>query len=71
LAGERSIAFNGAMNTLRFSGVINPKDLKPDNRVASEDVMDARLEQLGNGLVADSSGKTWLQKMLSDSLLVW
>jgi flagellar L-ring protein precursor FlgH len=71
LAGERSLAFNGAVNTLRFSGVINPKDLKPDNRVASEDVMDARLEQVGNGMVADSNGKTWIQKMLTDSLLVW
>ena len=71
VAGERSIAFNGAVNTLRFSGVVNPKDLKPGNTVASEDVMDARLEQNGSGMVADSNSKTWLQKMLSDSLLVW
>jgi flagellar L-ring protein FlgH len=71
VAGERSLAFNGTLNTLRFSGVINPKDLKPDNRIASEDVMDARLEQIGSGLVADSNGKTWIQKMLTDSLLIW
>lgn len=71
VAGDRSIAFNGTVNTLRFSGVINPKDLKPDSRIASEDVMDARLEQVGNGMVADSNGKTWLQKLLTDSLLVW
>jgi flagellar L-ring protein precursor FlgH len=71
IAGDRSIAFNGTVNTLRFSGVVNPRDLKPDNRIASEDVMEARLEQVGNGLVADSNGKTWLQKMLTDSLLVW
>jgi flagellar L-ring protein precursor FlgH len=71
VAGDRSIAFNGTVNTLRFSGVINPKDLKPGNRIASEDVMEARLEQVGNGLVADSNGKSWLQKLLTDSLLVW
>ncbi|HSB97642.1 MAG TPA: flagellar basal body L-ring protein FlgH [Spongiibacteraceae bacterium] len=71
VAGERSIAFNGTVNTLRFSGIINPKDIKPDNKVASEDVMEARLEQVGNGLVADSNGKHWIQKMLTDSLLVW
>lgn len=71
VAGDRSIAFNGTVNTLRFSGVINPKDLKPGNRIASEDVMEARLEQVGHGLVADSTGKTWLQKLLTDSLLVW
>lgn len=71
VAGERSIAFNGAVNTLRFSGVINPKDLKPGNTVASEDVMEARLEQSGKGLVADSTSKTWLQKLLTDSLMVW
>jgi flagellar L-ring protein FlgH len=71
VAGDRSIAFNGTLNTLRFSGVIDPRDLKTGNRIASEDVMEARLEQVGNGLVADSSGKSWLQKMLTDSLLVW
>lgn len=71
ISGDRSLAFNGTVNTVRFSGVINPRDLKPDNRIASEDVMEARLEQVGDGLVADSNGKTWLQKMLSDSLLVW
>jgi flagellar L-ring protein precursor FlgH len=71
IAGDRSIAFNGTINTLRFSGVINPRDLKPDNRIASEDVMEARLEQIGDGLVADSNGKGWLQKLLTDSLLVW
>ena len=71
VAGDRSIAFNGTLNTLRFSGVIDPKDLKPGNRIASEDVMEARLEQVGDGLVADSNGKSWLQKLLTDSLLVW
>jgi flagellar L-ring protein precursor FlgH len=71
VAGERSIAFNGSINTLRFSGVINPRDLKPGNIVASEDVMEARLEHSGAGMVADSSSKTWLQKLLTDSLLVW
>lgn len=71
IAGDRSIAFNGTTNTLRFSGVINPRDLKPDNRIASEDVMEARLEQVGNGLIADSNNKGWLQKLLTDSLLVW
>lgn len=71
IAGDRSIAFNGTVNTVRFSGVIDPRDLKPDNRVASEDVMEARLEQVGNGMVADSNGKSWLQKLLTDSLLVW
>lgn len=71
VAGDRSIAFNGTLNTVRFSGVIDPKDLKPGNRIASEDVMQARLEQVGNGLVADSNGKSWLQKLLTDSLLVW
>jgi len=71
VAGERSIAFNGTVNTLRFSGVVNPKDLKPGNTVASEDVMDARLEQSGSGAVADSHSKSRVQKVLTDTLLVW
>ncbi len=71
IAGEKSIAFNGTINTLRFSGVVNPKDIKAGGIVESEDIVDARLEQVGNGMVADSTSKSWLQKLLTDSLNVW
>ena len=71
VAGEKSVAFNGTINTLRFSGVVNPKDISSARIVSSEDVIDARLETVANGTVADTVSKGWLQKLLTDAMMVW
>ena len=49
VAGERSMSFNGTLNTLRFSGVVNPLDIKAGGIVASGDVVDAKTELVGAG----------------------
>lgn len=71
VAGEKSIAFNGSVSTLRFSGVVDPADIRPGRLVSSADVVDARLEQVGSGQLQESQGRSWLQRMLTDSLTVW
>ncbi|GAB4061593.1 flagellar basal body L-ring protein FlgH [Uliginosibacterium sediminicola] len=71
VAGEKSIVFNGTANTLRFSGIVNPRDIKSGRIVSSEDVVDARLEQVGKGGVAETTSMTWLQRFLTDGMLVW
>ena len=71
VAGERSMSFNGTLNTLRFSGVVNPLDIKAGGIVASGDVVDAKTELVGAGGTADTASRTWLQKLLTDGLSVW
>jgi flagellar L-ring protein precursor FlgH len=71
VAGERSMAFNGGVNTLRFSGVVNPLDIKAGGIVASGDVVDAKTELTGSGGTADTASRSWLQKLLTDGLAVW
>lgn len=71
VAGERSILLNGSMSTLRFSGVVNPRDIKLNNVVASADIVDARFEVGGKGDVPESVSRTWLQRILTNSLTVW
>jgi len=71
VAGEKSIAFNNGVNTLRFSGVVNPNDITSGNVVASGDVVDARLELVGKGDAADASSRSWIQKVLAKSLAFW
>lgn len=71
VAGERSIAFNNGVSTLRFSGVVNPNDITSGNVVASGDVVDARLELVGQGDVADASSRSWIQRILAKSLAIW
>jgi flagellar L-ring protein precursor FlgH len=71
VAGQRSIAFNNGVTTLRFSGVVDPVDIKPGNVVASSDVVDAKLEAVGHGDVSDAASRGWLQRMLTNGLTVW
>ena len=71
VAGERSMAFNGGVTTLRFSGVVNPLDIKAGGIVASGDVADAKTELTGTGGTNDTASRTWLQKLLTDGLSVW
>ncbi|MFT3954690.1 MAG: flagellar basal body L-ring protein FlgH [Piscinibacter sp.] len=71
VAGERSIAMSNGSTVLRFSGIVNPSDIKAGNVVASADVVDARLESVGSGDTADSTRRGWLQRALTNSLRVW
>lgn len=71
VAGEKRLAFNNGTTTLRFSGIVDPKDIKPGSLVASGDVVDARLEQLGQGEVAATSSRTWIQRLLTSTLSLW
>jgi flagellar L-ring protein precursor FlgH len=54
VAGEKRIGVNGNTNTLRFSGVVRTRDIR-GGIVASSNVADARLEQVGGGSIADAS----------------
>lgn len=71
VAGERSVAMNGGMSTLRFSGVVNPQDIRAGNQVASIDVVNARMELAGKGEVSDAARRSWLQRVLTSSLAIW
>ena len=71
VAGDRTIALNGGVNVLRFSGIVNPKDIRAGNVVASADAVNARFEVVGKGDVSDASQRSWLQRVLADSLSLW
>ena len=71
VAGERAVAYNQGVTTLRFSGIVNPADVGVGNVVASSDVVNARLEALGEGGVADATSRSWLQRVLAKTLSVW
>jgi flagellar L-ring protein precursor FlgH len=71
IAGERSMAFNGGVNTLRFSGVVDPRDIRLGNVVVSADVVNARLEVAGKGELSEAAQRSWLQRVLTQSLAVW
>lgn len=71
VAGERSMGLNGGISTLRFSGIVNPRDIGPGNVVASADVVNANLESVAQGDVSDAASRSWLQRVLARSLSIW
>jgi len=71
VAGERSMGLNGGVNTLRFSGIVNPRDIGPGNVVASRDVVNANLENVARGDISEAASRSWLQRVLSRSLSIW
>lgn len=71
VAGERSMGINGGVSTLRFSGIVNPRDIGPGNVVASKDVVNANLENVATGDVSEASSRTWLQRVLTRTLSIW
>ncbi len=60
VAGEKQIGVNQNVDVLRFSGVVNPSQIRAGNVVSSTQVAEARLEQRGRGDVGLVQGMGWL-----------
>lgn len=71
LAGERVNSLDGNLTTLRFAGVIHPRDIRAGGVVSSNDVAGARLEMVSTGDLADSTRRSWIQKVLSNAYAIW
>jgi flagellar L-ring protein FlgH len=63
VSGEKLIAMSGEHQRLRLSGVVNPNDVEADNYVESSKIANARIEQVGHGLLNDATTVGWLQRM--------
>jgi flagellar L-ring protein precursor FlgH len=49
LNGERRLKMNADTQTLKFTGLVRPDDVGPNNTVASTSVADAQIEVIGKG----------------------
>ncbi|CDY74380.1 Flagellar L-ring protein FlgH [Caballeronia glathei] len=68
VAGDKMIAMSGNQDRLRLSGIVNPKDIETGNYVPSNKVANARIEQAGVGMLADSTTMGWLQRLFMSVL---
>jgi flagellar L-ring protein precursor FlgH len=62
VAGEKQIGIGQNMETLRFSGVVNPTSVLNGNVVSSTQVADARLETRGKGGINEAQTVGWLSR---------
>lgn len=63
VSGEKQVAINRGTEYIRFSGVVHPRSISGDNRVASTEVADARIQYVGDGYVSEAQRMGWLQRL--------
>jgi flagellar L-ring protein precursor FlgH len=63
VSGEKQVTINQGTEFIRFSGVVNPAYIRPDNSVSSTRVADARLEYRGTGIASEAQTMGWLSRL--------
>lgn len=67
VSGEKQVRMNGEMQFIRLSGIVNPRDVRIDNRlggnvVSSLKMADARIEQINRGNNHSFAQPGWLTR---------
>lgn len=62
VSGEKQVGIGQNLETLRFSGVVNPTTILNGNTVSSAQVADARLETRGRGAIDEAQTTGWLMR---------
>ncbi|MGC3964921.1 MAG: flagellar basal body L-ring protein FlgH [Rhodocyclaceae bacterium] len=63
VGGDKRMSLSGNMTTLRFTGVVRRRDIQQGNVISSKKVADARIEQVGRGVIADANTLGWMQRL--------
>jgi flagellar L-ring protein precursor FlgH len=63
IVGEKQVGVNQTVDSLRFSGVVDPRFIRPGNSIESTQVADVRVEFRGRGDIDRAMTTGWLQKV--------
>ena len=63
VAGEKQIGVNNNVDSLRFSGQLDPRTIQAGNTVPSTQIANVRLEHRGRGAQADAQVMGWLGRV--------
>jgi flagellar L-ring protein FlgH len=63
VAGEKQIGVNSNVDVLRFSGTVDPRQIRPGNVVPSTQVANARIESKSRGAVQEALSIGWLARV--------
>jgi flagellar L-ring protein precursor FlgH len=68
VSGEKQMLINQGTEFVRFSGVVNPRQLGANSTVASTLVADARIEYSAKGYINEAQEMGWLQRFFLNVL---
>lgn len=64
IGGRQAVKINNEVQVLNLRGKVDPRAVQPDNSVASSQIVDARIEYSGVGVVAGKQRPGWLTRIL-------
>jgi len=68
--GEKQIGVNQNVDTLQFTGQVDPQTILPGNTVPSTQIANVRIQQSGRGAQADAQAMGWLARFFLNLLPV-
>ncbi|MBE0511155.1 MAG: flagellar basal body L-ring protein FlgH [Chromatiales bacterium] len=66
--GEKQLTLNQGSEYVRFSGIVRPSDISPNNTVPSTRVANAEILYHGEGAMADANRMGWLARFFNGPL---
>jgi flagellar L-ring protein precursor FlgH len=69
IRGEKVITVNNGHESIRSSGMINPRDIDGDRTISSKRVADAQISYVGDGQTADANVMGWLSRFFVSTLM--
>lgn len=64
IAGSQEIRVNDELRELQLRGLVRPEDIRPNNRIASEKIAEARISYGGRGTSSDMQRPRWGQQVM-------
>jgi len=64
VAGEKRIGINQGIEYILFSGTVNPRMIRADSTITSNQVANVRLEYYGDGYINEAQNMGWFQRLL-------
>lgn len=65
--GEKRLTLNQGGESIRFSGIVRPADIRSDNTVNSASVANAQIIYSGTGAIADANTAGWATRIFSSA----
>ncbi|WBY00596.1 flagellar basal body L-ring protein FlgH [Ramlibacter tataouinensis] len=68
VSGDKQMLINQGTETIRFSGLVDPRTVGPNSTVLSTQVADARIEYSARGYIDEAQTMGWLQRFFLNVL---
>lgn len=67
IRGEKLLTLNQGVEHVRISGIVRSSDVSPENTVMSSQLANAKLIYGGEGVIAETNTKGWVQRIIDSN----